>query len=372
MYVSKFDPDKPYNDLPNLPPKEEYYNLPIYKKVVKATDELSKLNGLLLSTWDNVVATMNMLSPFYAPEAEASSKVENIVTTTEEILLAGVIDESQQSPAQKEGRAYMNALAKGGQIVEEKKFLATNDFIKIQGELAVTAKGIRKTTGTHLKNDRTGKVYYTPPVGETRIRDLLHNLEIFMNTRDEEVDPLIKMALIHYQFEAIHPFYDGNGRTGRIIMPLYLELSKKTRYPFLFISGYILKHKDEYYKLLRSVTEKKDWVSWVDFILEGVIATAKRMSDTLIDIKRLRENEKEKIADAIPIKHNEVTQFIYNEPIFNRKMMEVALKVHKNSARKYAEELVKLGILKKRKMHKQWVYINIGLVHLLKKYAQWE
>ena len=109
--MTKFDPNLAYNDLPLLPPVEIYYNLPIYKKVVKATDELSKLNGLLISTWDNVVATMNMLSPFYAPEAEASSRVENIVTTTEEILMAGVLDESQQSPAQKEGRAYMNARA---------------------------------------------------------------------------------------------------------------------------------------------------------------------------------------------------------------------------------------------------------------------
>ncbi len=370
--MTNFDPNIPYNDLALLPPKQEFYNLATYKKVVKATDELSKLNGLLLSTWDNVTATMNMFNPFFAPEAEASSKVENIVTTTEEILLAGVLDESQQSPAQKEGRAYVNALAKGASIIESKKPLTTNSFLDIQDKLAVKAKGIRKTPGTQLKDDRTGKVFYTPPEGESRIRDLLQNLENFINIPNDEIDPLINMALMHYQFEAIHPFYDGNGRTGRILMPLYLELSHKTRYPFLFISGYILKHKPEYYSKLRNVTEKGEWLQWVDFILEGATATAKRMSDTLIQIKEQKDQASSLLGENIGTRHNDLVQFVFNEPIFNRLQLADSLGIHNHTSTKYAEYLVETKIVTKQKFHKQWVYINVGLVRLLQKYAQWD
>jgi len=370
--VSTFNPQKPYNSLPLLPPIKEYYNLAVYKKVVKATDELSKLNGLLLSTWDNVAAVLNMLSPFYAPEAEASSKVENIVTTTEEILMAGVIEDSKQSPAQKEGKAYADALARGALLVDKNHYLNTNSFLRIQAELVIKGKGIRQHPGTQLINDKTGEVYYTPPDGEALIRDLLKNLEDYLNKNEDDIDPLIKMAVIHYQFEAIHPFYDGNGRTGRIIMPLYLVLAKKTRYPFLFMSGYVLKNKNQYYRQLRKVTNDGDWLGWVDFILDGVIATAKRTSDTLIEIKRHKEIEKPKIAKVIPIKHNEVIQFIYNEPIFTRKQMAAGLGVHGNSATKYAEQLVELRVLRKQKIHKNWIYVNTGLIVILQKFANWD
>ena len=369
--MNKFDPGKPYNSLPLLPPDTEYYNLDTYKKVVKATDELSKLNGLLLSTWDNVAAVLNMLSPFYAPEAEASSKVENIVTTTEEILMAGVIEDSKQSPAQKEGKAYSNALTRGTILIDKDKFLTTNSFLRIQDELVAKGKGIRQHPGTQLINDTTGEVYYSPPEGEALIRDLLKNLEDYLNNHEDDIDPLIKMAVIHYQLEAIHPFYDGNGRTGRIIMPLYLVLAKKTRYPFLFMSGYVLKNKDKYYQQLRKVTVEEDWLGWVNFILDGVIATAKRISDTLIEVKRHKELEKPKIAQGIPTKHNEAIQFIYNEPIFTRKQMSDDLGVHGNSATKYAEKLVQLGVLRKQKVHKNWVYVNTGLIVILQKFANW-
>jgi Fic family protein len=367
-----FSRTKPYNLLPPLPPKKEFVNLEIYKKVVRASDDLGALTGLLLSGRDNLTASFYILNPLFAPEAEASSRVENIITTTEEILLANALTEEQLTPQQKEGKGYLDALMQGFTDVADKQLLTTNNFIKLQKMIVVKGKGLRKLPGTQIANEKTGEVYYTPPEGEKLIRDKLKSLEDYINTDNDDIDPLIKMALIHYQFEAIHPFYDGNGRTGRIIMPLYLVLSGKTRFPVLFISGYILKNKDNYYRLIREVTEKENWIEWVDFILEGVIQTSQRTSKMLIEIRHAREKDEEKMKNMFPTRYTQISKYIYNTPYFTRNMMQEELELKdRHTVAKYAEALVEADILKKIKKQGSWIYINVKLVKSLQDYAKW-
>jgi cell filamentation protein, protein adenylyltransferase len=379
--VTSFDPQLPYQELPKLPPAADFNDVELWKKVVRASDALSKLNGQIVATIGNLNTSMLMISPLFAPEAVASSAVENIITTTDEVLRAGALPESEMTSAQKEGRRYQLALLVGYNLLQKQGYLNTNSVISIQEALIGQGSGIRtivgtvqrdsKTgaisyTGTKLANPTTKEVYYTPPAGEGLIRGLLQNLEIFFNEPTGDLDPLIKMAILHYQFEALHPFYDGNGRTGRILMPLYLVLTGKLNNPILFLSRYILDHRVEYYEKLRAVTRRNEWLEWVYFILEGVEVQAGNTSAALLQVGRLQDEVKDRLAQLLPkLKTGELTEFIFTRPSFTRQQMAEVLDVHVNTARTYSELLASNGIVEARRYKKTWVYSNAAMIRLL-------
>ena len=253
-----------------LSPNFDVNDVDILKKAIEANNALGELNGLIYSLPNYEL----FLQPLTVREAVASSEIENIRTTTIDILQAEVAANNSVLPTvQKETLNYKEALLREYKELKENNFLATNGIVRIQDILEPSNTGIRTQMGTVIA-DGFGKIIHESPQEETEteteIRNLLENLDVYINDHNDNVDPLIKMAVYHYQFESIHPFYDGNGRTGRILMILYLALVGRLRYPVLFLSDYILREKTDYYRLLQEVRTKGSWKEWILFILEGV------------------------------------------------------------------------------------------------------
>jgi len=246
-----FNPNIPYNELPLLPPKEEIETKTVLKKTISASRALAELKGATNSIPNPEI----LITSIILQEAKSSSAIENVVTTNDKLFKSFSAKADISDPQTKEVLRYREALWEGFNQLKKNELLTTNLFIKIFQKIKESDAEIRRTTGTKLA-DGSGKVIYTPPEGEQLIRKLLYNLEQFINN-DSNIDPLIKSAIIHYQFEAIHPFTDGNGRAGRMILILYLILQKYLSLPVLFLSRYIIDNKAQYYKLLRGVTEKK-------------------------------------------------------------------------------------------------------------------
>lgn len=306
---------------------------------------MSKLNGQTSSTFRDYANALHMIKTFTLPEAVASSAVENIHTTVGDALQARALEDDEITIEQRETNKYTDAITLGNRVLKEKGFLSTNDFIRIQKELELPQNGIRKLPGYKIADDVTGRIYYTPPEGEDRIRRMLKNFEDYFNDEDDEPDPLIRMALLHYQFEAIHPFPDGNGRTGRILMPLYLVKQGYLRLPVLFLSEYILATKSEYYRCLRGVTYEDSWDEWVVYILKGVIDQAGKTSTALDKIRRVAVAYDEKIPDSIPsFRKTDLVNFLFTNIAFNREFLATELNVSINTASTY------LNILEKHKL----------------------
>jgi Fic family protein len=246
-----FAPRVPYNDLPPLPPRVEIETKAVLKKVASAGRSLAELKGLG-ATIPNQSILVNSL---VLREAKASSEIENIVTTNDALFKAFTAKSSKIDPATKEVLQYREALWEGFKELKKRGLMTTNLFIKMVQTIVRNRAGIRVLPGTAIKNTKTGEVLYTPPLGEGVIREKLKNLEEYIHGNDE-TDTLIKLAIIHYQFEAIHPFYDGNGRTGRIINSLFLVQKGLLDLPVLYLSKYIIGNKSDYYTLLRAVTRR--------------------------------------------------------------------------------------------------------------------
>lgn len=305
----KFNPNKPYNELPLLPPKAEVETIKILKKTVSASRALAELKGATNSIPNPEI----LITSIILQEAKSSSAIENVLTTNDKLFKALSAKTQNIDPQTKEVLRYREALWEGFNELKKNELLTTNLFIKIFQKIKETDAAIRKTPGTKLV-DGNGKVIYTPPEGEQLIRKLLHNLEQFIHN-DSDIDPLIKSAIIHYQFEAIHPFSDGNGRTGRIILILYLVLQKYLSLPILFLSRYIIDNKAQYYRLLKGVTEKNDWESWVLYLLDGIEITSKSTTVLIEEIHNslLQTSElvRKKSQQRIP---KEVIELIYEQP----------------------------------------------------------
>ncbi|MHC1736614.1 MAG: Fic family protein [Ignavibacteriaceae bacterium] len=250
---NNFNPNEPYNDLPLLPPSFNFDEVEVLKRVNSANIALARLSGEAKSIPNRHV----LIEPLSFREAVASSEIENIHTTFHDAIQATYLEESDLKIEQKETKNYREALLEGYKLVIEQEFLNTNSFITIQSILEPSKPGIRKISGTKIQNKSTGTILFTPPEGEDLIRKLLKNFEDYFNNTSDEVDPLIKMAVMHYQFEAIHPFLDGNGRTGRILMVLYLCMLKRLDLPILFISGYINQNKTTITDCLEKLRKKK-------------------------------------------------------------------------------------------------------------------
>lgn len=354
----------PYNQLPLLPPNFNFDDVALLKLVNKTNNSLFELKGM-----SNILPNKGVLvSPLTIREAVASSGIENINTTVAEALKADVIyKESELVGVEKEILNYRNALCEGYKMLLKDGFLSTNSFIKIQSVLEPNKTGIRKIPGVKVGSSKTGEVVYTPPESYDVIMNKLKNFEDYFNNHEnfDDIDPLVRMAVMHYQFEAIHPFLDGNGRTGRIIMILYLVLTKRLELPILFLSKYILENREDYYRKLRAVTEHEAWMDWIFYILQGVDIQARETSDNISQIKKLMEDYKGiSQKDSIHITPH-MLDYLFSNPFYSQKKMTEILKIHRNTAAKYFQELEKAGIAKKFKHKQGYVYYNQEFLNIL-------
>lgn len=358
-----FDPNKPFNNLPLLPPKQNLETIRVLRKTVSANKALAELKGL----GDTIPNQSMLINSLTLIEAKDSSEIENIITTHDELFKAFSIQSKNIDPSLKEVLNYREALWAGYNLISEKGLITTNIICKIQELLLNNTAGIRTLPGTKLKNDRTGKTIYTPPEGEMIIREKLGNLEQYIISDAVELDPLIKMAVIHYQFEAIHPYYDGNGRTGRILNVLYLIYKKLLSLPVLYLSSYIIKNKGTYYNSLIEVTRKNGWENWILFMLEAVEQTSFDAIDRIRDIRSLLERTSEKVKKELPkIYSKELIEVIFQQPYCKISHVVEAGIVARRVASEYLKQLAEIGILESRKAGRDVLFINKDLYSLLK------
>ncbi|MBN2789074.1 MAG: Fic family protein [Candidatus Delongbacteria bacterium] len=335
----------------------------ILKKCATANRYLAELKGIS-GTIPNQQILINTLS---IQEAKDSSEIENIITTHDELFKTELFPAAKFiNPAAKEVSDYVSALRKGYELVKQNDLLTTNNIIDIQSALERNNSGIRKLPGTVLKNEKTGEIIYTPPQNYYDVIKLLDNLVRFIN--DDEllhVDDLIKMALIHYQFESIHPFYDGNGRTGRIINVLYLVLKNMLDIPVLYLSRYIVQNKKEYYSLLQEVRDKDNWESWILFMLDAIENTSKQTITKIQEINEALMSYKHQIRAKYKFYSQDLINNLFFHPYTKIEFIQKSLKITRLTATKYLDELTKGGFLNKEKIGRSNYYINIALFRIL-------
>jgi len=358
--MPKWNPEKPYNSLPLLPPAEEIESREVWKACTEARAALASVKqaGRLLPNPGILLNTIPIL------EAQASSEIENIVTTTDKLFLYADHQEKADKETQ-EALRYRTALSEGVELLK-KKPLCTQTAVHMCRIIKGVDLNIRNTPGTKLINDNTGKVVYTPPEGETLLRDKLLNWEQYIHANDG-IDPLIKMAVLHYQFEAIHPFTDGNGRTGRVLNLLFLLQAGLLVDPILYLSGFISRHKVEYYNGLMRVTAKRDWKNWILFILKGIYETSLWTTRLVEAINKLIQECAKKVRKERPnIYSKELIEAIFIQPYCSiNDLIELDI-AKRETASHYLQALCELEILKEIKFGRGKVFINKQLVRLMK------
>ena len=355
-----FNKSIPYNDLPLLPPKAELETKEILTKTIRASRALAQLNGAIR----NLPNPSLFLDTIHIQEAKASSEIENIITTNDDLYQAVVADKKFDNPATKEVISYKQAIWLGFNRLEQRPLLTTNLCIELVQCIKKNTAAIRTTPGTTLSN-RQGEVIYTPPSGEQVIREKMANLEMFINENDS-IDPLIKMAISHYQFEAIHPFSDGNGRTGRILLLLQLKLEKLLDVPALFLSEYIIKHKEMYYEGLRSVTENNDWSKFILYMLDMVETTSIKGLERLESIVHLMDTTGQEIKDKLPkVYSKDLVEVIFKLPYTKRQNLINAGLGTPKTVGNYLIALEEEGFLKSIRVGKEKLYLNLPLMNNL-------
>lgn len=358
--MTKFDHKVPYNDLPLLPPKVDIETKQILRKTISAGRALAQLNGTLL----NLPNPTLFLDTIYLQEAKASSEVENIITTNDELYKSLVADKKVENSATKKVLSYKEALWLGLEELKTKPFITTNLCVKIVQCIKQNSASIRVTPGTTLSNTQ-GEVIYTPPSGEKVIREKLANLEKFIN-EDESIDPLIKMALMHYQFEAIHPFSDGNGRTGRILLLLYLKLSGLLDTPAIYLSEYIIKHKADYYKHLRGVTENNEWEAYILYMLDMIEETSKKGLERLDKITSAIDKTANEVKTKLPkVYSKDLVEILFRLPYTKRQHLIDENIGNLKTVGNYLIALEENGFLKSEKVGKEKLYLNQKLLEIL-------
>lgn len=335
----------------------------VLKLLPKAHAALAELKGVAASMPNQsiLVGTLSL------QEAKDSSEIENIITTHDELYRSDFAKQQFASFAAKEVHNYAAALRAGYEQVTRTGLLTLNDVLTIQAGIEQNRAGLRKLPGTALKNDRTGETIYTPPQHPDDISALMGNLEAFINQPELcDWDPLVKMAIIHHQFESIHPFYDGNGRTGRIINILYLVQQGLQDMPVLYLSRYINRHKADYYRLLQNVRDTGDWEAWLLWMLEGVTQTARQTTLLITEIKALMQITKQRIRGELPkIYSQDLVNNLFKHPYTKIDFVEKDLMVHRSTAIRYLDALVGIGLLSKQKLGKGNYYFNVQLYKLL-------
>lgn len=351
-----------FENLDKLPLKIDVETKKVLKKLASAHRALAELKGIV-SSIPNENILINTLG---LQEAKDSSAIENIITTHDDIFKAELNLDGFKSINAKEVQNYISALKRGFELIKKNKTLTNNNIIDIQSELEKNNAGFRKVPGTSLKNAKTGEVIYTPPQEYSTILDLMKNLEQYINDDSiSELDNLVKMAIIHYQFESIHPFYDGNGRTGRIINVLYLVMNDLLNIPILYLSRYIIEHKTDYYKLLQEVRETNDWEKWILYMLDSVEQVSKETIILIGKIKKLMYEYKTLLRTNYKFYSQDLLNNLFKHPYTKIEFIEKDLGVSRITASKYLNQLAKDKILKKEKLGTGNYYINEKLIEIL-------
>ena len=344
-----------------LPPDIDLETKQVLRKAASAHRFLAELKGIT-ATIPNQLILINTLS---LQEAKDSSAIENIITTHDDLYREGLFPDYGLSVAAKEVSHYALALRVGYDLVKKSGMLTTNHIIEIQSEMVKHRSGLRKLPGTELKNEQTGETVYVPPQDHQEIVELMANLEQYMNDHETDIDPLVRMAVIHYQFESIHPFYDGNGRTGRIINVLYLVLSKLLDIPVLYLSRYIVKNKASYYHLLQKVRDERAWEQWILFMLQAVEVTSKQTIAMICDIRTTLQDYQRQIRDKYKFYSQDLINNLFSHPYTKIEFIMRNLGVSRHTAMKYLDALCADGLLKKQKIVRSNYYVNTALYGIL-------
>ena len=349
--------------LPQLPLPSEIETRAVLKKLSTARAALAGLNGIAESI-PNERIIINTLA---LQEAKDSSAIENIVTTHDELYSSDSQAHQFVSLAAKEVYNYAHALLEGYQQVKQTGLLTSNNIIALQALLEENDAGFRKVPGTVLKNEQTGEVVYMPPQNHADIVSLMGNLEHFINDDSlSDIDPVIKMAIIHHQFESIHPFYDGNGRTGRIVNILYLVKEGLLKLPILYLSRFINQNKAAYYNLLQQTRQTEQWEPWILYILDAVEQTALQTSDMIRDIKVLMTSHKQKIRTELPkVYSQDLINSLFRHPYTKIEFVKKDLNVARKTAARYLDSLCEIDLLHKKKLGKENYYFNDDLISIL-------
>ena len=356
-----FDPRSPYNDLPGLPPVADVESKAVLRACIEARAALAalKVAGDLIPNQSVLINSIPLI------EAQASSEIENIVTTTDRLFRFAGEDADRADPATKETLRYRAALFDGVASLQDRP-LSTNTAIEVCSTIKGANMTIRTAPGTALLNNFTGEVVYTPPEGEDRLRRLLADWETFAH-RDDGLDPLIRMAIGHYQFEAIHPFTDGNGRTGRILNLLHLVEQGLLTSPILYLSRHIIGEKALYYELLLSVTTNGAWDEWILFMLDAVRETASSTTTKIEAIRILLDKTADKIRkEATAVYSRELAELVFTQPYCRISDVVSAGLAKRQTASVHLKTLCDIGVLEERKAGREKLFINVPFLELLK------
>ncbi|MDA8806995.1 Fic family protein [Opitutales bacterium] len=355
----KCNPRLPYNELPTLPPKQELETVRVLKQCIRSRTQLAELEQAA-NFLPNKSLLINVLPLL---EAQASSEIENIVTTTDRLFRSSLLNQSPDA-ATKEALNYRAALYQGYQSLADRP-ICTATAERVCSVIKSRSMTIRKEAGTALGSTISGDTIYTPPVGESVIREKLANWENFIN-QTTELDPLVVMAVAHYQFEAIHPFSDGNGRAGRVLNLLYLVQAGILSSPILYHSRGIIRRKDDYYDLLRTVTFDQDWEAWILFILEVLEESAEWTNQKIRSIREYREEVKRDLKIKVPkIYSNELLDVLFEQPYCQIADLVSAGIAKRQSASVYLKKLVEIGLLTEERVGRSALFIHENYRNLL-------
>lgn len=349
--------------LKKLPPeREKIETLKILRQLSKTSQSIGELKGIA-KTIPNQAMLINAV---VLQEAKDSSEIENIITTQDELYKA-LATKGKQPTQVKEVINYRKAIFTGFELIQKQGFLRIKDIESIQKTIVENNAGIRAMAGTVLKNDKTGEVVYTPPQEKDEILELLSNFLEHFNINQSDLSPLISLAILHYQFESIHPFYDGNGRTGRILNILYLIINDLLDIPILYLSSYINKNKAQYYKYLNHVNKTNEWEAYILYMLKAVEETANNTIEKINKIKEQLEKTVEIVKDKAPkIYRKELVELLFEQPYSKIEFVVVKLKVERKAASRYLKKLKEIGILKSEKIGRENLYLNKELIEILK------
>lgn len=356
-----FDPKKPYNDLPLLPPKVELETKAVLKRCVAANKALAELKG----AGDLIPNQAMLINAIPLQEAKLSSEIENIVTTQDALFQAALDESKVTDSATKEVLRYRAALRQGFEAVRDQPFRMSL-LEDLCGTLRNEKVKFRADDRVYIGNPTAKTITFTPPAGAGVMREKLHNLEKYILAEDD-LDPLVRMAVAHYQFEAIHPFSDGNGRTGRILNILFLIHAGLLRIPVLYLSRHLIQHKADYYRLLRGVTEQAAWEEWVLFMLTAVEATAAWTTSRILAIRDLFDQTLSRARASLPPKvySKELIELVFTQPYSKIQFLVDAGLAQRQTASGYLQELEKLGILVGEKRGREIIYKHPALLKLL-------
>ncbi len=359
--MAEFDPNKPYNDLPLLPPPaEQIETTAILKQCINARVALAELKQAA-ELIPNAAVLVNALPLL---EARASSEIENIVTTTDKLFEFADTNEEKADLATKEALRYRSALFEGSKMVR-RGMLTTDIAIQLCSTIKDVELDVRADSGTKLTNRATGKLIYTPPIGQKLLIEKLDNWASFMHDATD-IDPLVRMAVQHYQFEAIHPFSDGNGRTGRILNILFLVEQGLLDTPILYLSRHVIHHKSDYYRLLLDVTTKQAWAPWILFILKGVEETCVWTTEKIRAIRELMQHTSEYVQTNLPKTYSwELVVSLFKQPYCRIGNLVAAGLAKRQTASVYLKQLADLGVLREVKSGRETLFIHPKYIELL-------